>query len=701
MSDPLAFLAGGGAAAEMIRARDWTGHPLGRPEIWPVAFKTALSLVLNSPESMILAWGPDLSFFFNDTYFPLLGPRLSWAMGERFDKVWADGWEQAKPIIDEALAGRPRRFVDLPWTLDTDRGLRETWWSFSYSRVLDANGAAEGLFIFTNETTQRVQGDAALRRSQDELASLNAALERQVEERTKELRLYRNIVQSDTSPILAFDTSHRPIGFNRAHHADFLRVMGHAQQVGDDLLDQLPPEQAVVLKGLMDRALAGETFSVVEAFGDVERSKPTWEISYTPLRDEGGQIIGAFHHARDISARLRAERELDAVQEQLRQSQKMEAMGQLTGGVAHDFNNLLTVIKSSTDLLKRSNIAEDRRARYVTAISDTVDRAAKLTNQLLAFARRQALRPEVFAADDSVRALSDMVRTLTGSRIEIVTDLPEQMCCVNADTSQFDTALVNMAVNARDAMDGEGRLTIRVRSVDHIPGARGHGAIRGAFVAVAISDTGTGIPDALRDQIFEPFFTTKGVGHGTGLGLSQVFGFAKQSGGDVLVSSQVGHGTTFTLYLPEVSGAEQATRKEDPGAPMDGHGTRVLVVEDNADVGTFAVQTLSDLGYVPVLANNAAEALAELAKDAGRFDVVFSDVVMPGMSGIELGQEIRRLYDGLPVLLASGYSHVLARNGTYGFELLHKPYSVEQLSRLLRKVSTRQHRRRTIGDAAP
>jgi PAS domain S-box-containing protein len=701
VSDPLAFLAGGGAAAEMIRARDWTGHPLGRPEIWPVAFKTALSLVLNSPESMILAWGPDLSFFFNDTYFPLLGPRLSWAMGERFDKVWADGWEQAKPIIDEALAGRPRRFVDLPWTLDTDRGLRETWWSFSYSRVLDANGAAEGLFIFTNETTQRVQGDAALRRSQDELASLNAALERQVEERTKELRLYRDIVQSDTSPILAFDTSHRPIGFNRAHHADFLRVMGHAQQVGDDLLDQLPPEQAVVLKGLMDRALAGETFSVVEAFGDVERSKPTWEISYTPLRDEGGQIIGAFHHARDISARLRAERELDAVQEQLRQSQKMEAMGQLTGGVAHDFNNLLTVIKSSTDLLKRSNIAEDRRARYVTAISDTVDRAAKLTNQLLAFARRQALRPEVFAADDSVRALSDMVRTLTGSRIEIVTDLPEQMCCVNADTSQFDTALVNMAVNARDAMDGEGRLTIRVRSVDHIPGARGHGAIRGAFVAVAISDTGTGIPDALRDQIFEPFFTTKGVGHGTGLGLSQVFGFAKQSGGDVLVSSQVGHGTTFTLYLPEVSGAEQATRKEDPGVPMDGHGTRVLVVEDNADVGTFAVQTLSDLGYVPVLANNAAEALAELAKDAGRFDVVFSDVVMPGMSGIELGQEIRRLYDGLPVLLASGYSHVLARNGTYGFELLHKPYSVEQLSRLLRKVSTRQHRRRTIGDAAP
>ena len=387
-----------------------------------------------------------------------------------------------------------------------------------------------------------------------------------------------------------------------------------------------------------------------------------------------------------------------AVDEALRQSQKMEAIGQLTGGVAHDFNNLLTVIKSSTDLLKRPDLAEERRTRYVAAISDTVDRAAKLTAQLLAFARRQSLKPEVFDAVESVRAIGDMMGTLTGSRVKIVMQVPDEACFLDADPSQFDTALVNMAVNARDAMDGEGQLTIGVQPVPQMPAVRNHAAVPGAFVAVSITDTGTGIPEVQLEQIFEPFFTTKGVGQGTGLGLSQVFGFAKQSGGEVTVTSRLGKGTTFTLYLPRVSGKSQTADVSEPEPLMDGHGTCVLIVEDNQDVGTFATQTLAELGYVTVWAANAEEALAELAKDAERFDVVFSDVVMPGMNGIDLAHEIRRQHHDLPVLLASGYSHVLAQNGTYGFELLHKPYSVEQLSRLLRKVATWQRRRRIIGE---
>jgi CheY-like chemotaxis protein len=186
------------------------------------------------------------------------------------------------------------------------------------------------------------------------------------------------------------------------------------------------------------------------------------------------------------------------------------------------------------------------------------------------------------------------------------------------------------------------------------------------------------------------------VGQGTGLGLSQVFGFAKQSGGEVTVASDLGHGATFTMYLPRVPEAEKAAKGE-PEPLVDGHGTCVLVVEDNAEVGTFAVQTLTDLGYMPVLANNAEEALAELALDADRFDVVFSDVVMPGMNGLDLARRIREEHHDLPVLLASGYSHVMAQNGTSGFELLHKPYSVEQLSRLLRKVATWQRRKRILG----
>ena len=275
-----------------------------------------------------------------------------------------------------------------------------------------------------------------------------------------------------------------------------------------------------------------------------------------------------------------------------------------------------------------------------------------------------------------------------------MTDLPKRPCHVNVDASQFDTALVNMAVNARDAMDGEGQITIRVTPVERVPATRSHGPIRGKFVAVSLTDTGSGIPREQLDRIFEPFYTTKPVGQGTGLGLSQVFGFAKQSGGEVTVDSEVGRGATFTLYLPRVAGEVSGAETDEAEPLVDGHGTCVLVVEDNTDVGTFAIQSLNDLGYATVLAADAEQALAELANGAERFDVVFSDVVMPGRNGIELGQEIRRLYSDMPVVLTSGYSHVLAQNGTYGFELIHKPYSVEQLSRVLRKVSAWRRRQR-------
>jgi CheY-like chemotaxis protein len=258
---------------------------------------------------------------------------------------------------------------------------------------------------------------------------------------------------------------------------------------------------------------------------------------------------------------------------------------------------------------------------------------------------------------------------------------------VNADPSQFDTALVNMVANARDAMMGEGRLTITVRSVESMPSVRLHPALTGPFVAVSITDTGTGIAATQLEQIFEPFYTTKSVGEGTGLGLSQVFGFAKQSGGEIAVASELGKGTTFTLYLPRVSDAGWTSRQELADKPLeDGHGTCVLIVEDNSDVGTFAVQALTELGFRTVLTASAHQAMAELESNADRFDVVFSDVVMPGMTGIEFAHQLARRYPQLPVVLTSGYSHVLADTGSDGFELLHKPYSLDQLSRALRKV---------------
>ena len=365
----------------------------------------------------------------------------------------------------------------------------------------------------------------------------------------------------------------------------------------------------------------------------------------------------------------------------------MEAIGQLTGGVAHDFNNLLTVIRSSVDLMRRPNLPEERRRRYIDAISDTVNRAAKLTGQLLAFARRQALNPQTFDLGERLAGMADMIDTVTGARIRVLKDMAAGACFVRADVSQFETALVNMAVNARDAMNGEGALTLRLAQVDAIPAIRGHASMAGRFAAISITDTGAGISAENLSRIFEPFFTTKGIGKGTGLGLSQVFGFAKQSGGDVDVRSATGKGATFTLYLPQIddvaSDAPEPARST--GHAPGGGGRRVLLVEDNVEVGRFSTQVLRDLGYQTVWATTAADALTKLGDGAG-FDVVFSDVVMPGISGIELAKQIRTRLPDMPVVLTSGYSHVLAEEGAHGFDLLHKPYSAEQVSRVLRRA---------------
>lgn len=398
---------------------------------------------------------------------------------------------------------------------------------------------------------------------------------------------------------------------------------------------------------------------------------------------------------RELNATLES-RVAEAVEERaiaeeaLRQSQKMEVVGQLTGGVAHDFNNLLTIIRSSVDFLRRPDLPEDRRRRYMDAVSDTVDRAAKLTGQLLAFARRQALKPETFEVGDCLRGVADMVDTVTGARIYVAVDLPEGTCFIHCDRSQFETALVNMAVNARDAMDGEGTLTLRLTCNAPMPAIRGHAGSRSHFAAVALADTGTGIEAGQIDRIFEPFFTTKEVGKGTGLGLSQVFGFTKQSGGDIDVVSTLGAGTTFTLYLPQVAApAEPADVPQILDASADGAGRCILVVEDNVEVGRFATQILHDLGYATEWAANAEAALDRLGANGDGFDAVFSDVVMPGMGGVALAETLRSRLPQLPVVLTSGYSHVLAEEGSHGFELLHKPYSAEQLSRVLRRIGTR------------
>jgi len=440
------------------------------------------------------------------------------------------------------------------------------------------------------------------------------------------------------------------------------------------------PGMSAVVREAFDTVLKGEAVRI-EMRLRLPIGERDFEFGMRPVLDRHGNITGAVPEAVDITERRRGE-------EALRQSQKMEAIGQLTGGVAHDFNNLLTIIRSATDFLRRRELPEERRRRYVDAISDTVERASKLTAQLLAFARRHPLKPQIFNVGSQVEGVAQLVRPLVGGRIEIVVEIDDSDCFTVADIAQFETALINLAINARDAMDDEGRLTISVRKVQGIPNLRAQSARGGDYVSISVADTGSGIAPENIDAIFEPFFTTKEVGKGTGLGLSQAFGFAKQSEGDIAVTSTPGRGATFTIYLPQAQSptAEKEAASLTSEGATTGRGYRVLVVEDNDDVGQFSTELLEDLGYVTRRAANAKAALAILGENEFAVDLVFSDVIMPGMNGVELAGIIRERYPGLPVVLTSGYSNVLAENAHRGFELIQKPYSVESLSRILRKA---------------
>jgi signal transduction histidine kinase len=709
MSDPFAFLAGGGRAAEMIRARDWTGHPLGGPETWPDSLRTAVSLILNSPESMILAWGPDLHFFFNETYFPLLGPRLDWAMGERFDRVWADGWDQARPIIEDAFAGRSRRFVDLPWKLDTDRGEADTWWTFSYSRVLDGEGRVAGLFILTNETTAQVTATRRLRESE--------ALARQNIERVQ-LALSAGAIIGTWFWDLPTDRFTVDEAFARSFGLD--PVLGREGLSLEQVIETVHPDDragliaaidAVVIRGgayahqYRTRRADGHYYWL-EANGRVDHAPDGTPLSFPGVlidvnerravaaeRDRATTMLRALTET--LEQRVAAQTaELMRAEEALRQSQKMEAVGQLTGGLAHDFNNLLAGISGSLELMQ-ARLQQGRLKevdRYVAAAQDATRRAAALTHRLLAFSRRQTLDPRPTDVNRLVAGMEELIRRTVGPAIEIAVSGPADLWTVLVDPPQLENALLNLCINARDAMPDGGRIGIETGhlSLDEAA-ARAHEMPPGDYLSLAVADTGTGMAPEVVRRAFDPFFTTKPIGQGTGLGLSMIYGFTQQSGGQVRIASEVGRGTAVTLLLPRHHGASEAEAVRAPRreAPRAERGETVLIVDDEPTVRMLVTEVLEDLGYTAIEAADGAAGLRVLQSDA-RIDLLVTDVGLPGgMNGRQMADAGRALRPGLKVLFITGYAENAAL-GTGQLEpgtaVLTKPFVVEALALRIRRM---------------
>jgi PAS domain S-box-containing protein len=403
------------------------------------------------------------------------------------------------------------------------------------------------------------------------------------------------------------------------------------------------------------------------------------EVSLKALRRRGGYVFNAF--VRDLTQKIAAE-------EQLRQAQKMEAIGQLTGGVAHDFNNVLTVITGTIEILAAEVSAKPGLASIAKLISEAADRGAELTSHLLAFARKQPLRPHEVDVNRLVVEAAKLMRPTLGEHIEIKSTLMEQVWTALVDPSQLSSALLNLAINARDAMPNGGKLVLETKNVtfDEEYAAANGDVQPGNYVMVAVSDTGAGIPAAIIDRVFEPFFSTKEVGKGTGLGLSMVYGFVKQSGGHIKVYSEEGHGTTFRLYLPQAD-APAAQIAEPLAAEIEGGNETILVVEDDELVRAYVSAQLQGLGYKTLSAANGTEALA-IADSGAAFDLLFTDVIMPGpFNGRQLAAEMMQRRPPLKVLFTSGYTeNAIIHHGRLdsGVLLLAKPYRKLDLARMLR-----------------
>jgi hypothetical protein len=476
------------------------------------------------------------------------------------------------------------------------------------------------------------------------------------------------------------------------------RIFGYSsgEMLGNRLTmlmpDHLSPVHVESLARYLTTGRRNISWQAVELPGRHRSGRPiSLELSFAETAKGGRRYFTGI--CRDVTDRKRTEEALRQREEELRQAQKMEAIGRLSGGVAHDFNNLLTVITGYTEILLDRLDQNDSLRQNVEEIGKAGERAATLTRQLLAFSRRQVLQPRTLNLNAIVTGTEEMLRRLIGEDIELVTSLEPKLGSVRADSGQIEQVIMNLVVNARDSMPRGGKVTIETANakLDEPSSAWDSELMPGAHVALLVRDTGAGMSAETRSQIFEPFFTTKETGKGTGLGLSTVYGIVRQSGGAIRVQSEVGRGSTFTAYFPAVS---EGTTPETPRGPghdaRPGGGETILLVEDDEGVRRLVHDALVARGYDVLTAREGEEAVERAQADASRkIDLLLTDVVMPRMSGIEVGERIRAARPGLKVLFMSGYTDravVTQQIFRRGFSLLPKPFTMEKLMQRVREV---------------
>jgi len=544
------------------------------------------------------------------------------------------------------------------------------WASIVVDAIRDENGALVGFAKITRDITERRAVQEAMRESERHLRLLIRGV--------KDYALYM------------LD----PNGVVSSWNAGAERAKGYSEKeiVGQHFSRFYTEIDRAA--GLPARALhSAEREGRYEAEGwRVRKDGSTFWASVVidAIRDDDGSLVGFAKITRDITERRAAQIALQEAQLQRAHNQKMEAIGQLTGGVAHDFNNLLAIVGGYVQILKKLVAGNPRGLRAAEAIETAAQRGETLTRQLLSFSRRQILKPAVVEIGDLIGAARPMIESSAGAPTRVLTQLASDTWRVKVDASEFQLALINLALNARDAMPQGGTITISAENQRLETGDTPQ-PLAGEFVAITVADTGAGIPPDILPRIFDPFFTTKEVDKGTGLGLSQVHGFAHQSGGTVTVASTLGQGTRFTLYLPRTAETETEAASTEEGPAPELGGT-LLLVEDNPEVSAASVALMEDLGYRIRTAGNAEAALRAIEDQP--VDLVISDIVMAGsLDGIGLAREIRQRHPHMPIILVTGYSDAASQAGRE-FKVLRKPYRLAELSRAIAQITAGRTRPR-------
>jgi PAS domain S-box-containing protein len=616
---------------------------------------TDYAIYMLNPEGVLTTWNAGAE--------RIKGYAAREIIGQHFSKFYVpEDVAAGLPQHGLAVAAREGRYEKEGWRIRKDG--TKFWASVVIDAIKDDDGKLIGFAKVTRDITQRRAALEALRESEQR---------------------FRMLVQGVTDyAIYMLD----PTGHVSNWNAGGQRIKGYSTEeiVGQHFSKFYAPED--VARGLPQLGLATaarEGRYENEGWRVRRDGSRFWaSVVIDAIKDDAGQLLGFAKVTRDITERRITAEKLEKAQAALIHAQKMEAIGQLTGGVAHDFNNLLTVVINNLEMLG-SGERSPRERKLLDAAHRAADRGARLTQQLLAFARRQPLRPAIHNPNVIIKEFEEILRRSSGDAVEMIFDLSSDVTNISVDTAQFESALLNLVINARDATPKGGRITITSRQTELDPSrAETIGLPQGRYVEIRVSDNGTGMTEEVMSRATEPFFTTKDVGKGSGLGLSQVYGFVAQSGGQIEISSKLDHGTAISLYLPVAAG--DAVMKDEESPVQKSAGT-VLLVEDDPDVQETAVAMLRDLGC-HVLAASDAKAAIEIAQSESKIDILFSDIVLPqGMSGVELAQHIERMRPGIRVVLASGYPRS-ALSGDPSlldrFAFIAKPYRWTELSDKIR-----------------